>query len=126
MGNGTDVWRSLLARLAAARYARAAGVALLAAAAIGQLAAQAAPPAALDAERVLAVGVLALVATVPLAVYRPAMAALAVTFGNAVALASFGQVTAGGVVAELIAACWLGLAGGLEGVRTFRGLGGPG
>ena len=112
MGNGTEWWRGPLARLAAARYARVAGVALLAAAAVGQVVAvtlttrsggpaaggaaagqQDGFPSALAVAHLLALGLLALVATVPLAFYRPAMAALAVTFGNAVALASFGQVT---------------------------------
>ena len=59
----------------------------------------------------LALALLALVATVPLAFFLPAMAALVVTVGNAVALASFGQVTGAGMAAELIAVCWLGLAG---------------
>jgi len=121
MGNGTRVANGWLARLAAARYARAGGVALLAAAAVGQgiaravtLSAATAPPsdAALTVEYALPLSLFALLATVPLAVYRPAMAGLAVTFGNVLALASFGQVTAGGAVAECIAACWLGLAGG--------------
>jgi signal transduction histidine kinase len=130
----------LLTRLRGARYARAASVTLLAAAAVGQAITQAVTlsgpgadggqrpsfPGVLAAEYALPLSLLALLATVPLAVYRPAMAALTVTFGNAVALASFGQVTAGGLAAELIAACWLGLTGGLEGVRAFRGLGGHG
>jgi signal transduction histidine kinase len=125
------MWQARLTRLAGARYARAAGVALLAAAAVGQVAAvtltsAGAPatagvldgarqdplPGALAVGQLLALGLLALVATVPLAFYRPAMAALAVTFGNGVALASFGQVTAAGVAAELIVVWWLGRDGG--------------
>jgi len=127
-----------LERLTGARYARAAGVALLGAAAVGQVAAMtlttsSAPatgaaaaggqggfPGAPALEHMLPLGVLALVATVPLAFYRPAMAALAVTFGNAVALASFGQVTVAGVAAELIAVWWLGLAGAAGGLRAAR------
>ena len=130
-----------LARLAAARYARAAGVALLAAAAVGQVVAatltrvsapapgaavvngQGSLPATPTLEQLLALTLLALVATVPLAFFRPAMAALTVTFGNAVALASFGQVTAAGVAAELIAVWWLGLAGATVDPRTVRWLG---
>jgi signal transduction histidine kinase len=133
MGNGTQMWQARLERLAGARYARAAGVALLATAAVGQVAAvtlttASAPatggaatggpssfPGALALEHLLPLSLLALAATVPLAFYRPAMAALAVTFGNAVALASFGQVTAAGVAAELIAVWWLGRVGGALG-----------
>jgi signal transduction histidine kinase len=141
MGNGTEMWQARLERLAGARYARAAGVALLAAAAVGQVAAvtlttSSAPatggaatggpsgfPGALTLEHLLPLSLLALAATVPLAFYRPAMAALAVTFGNAVALASFGQVTAAGVAAELIAAWWLGLAGATGDLRAVRWVG---
>ena len=132
------MWQAWLARLAAARYARAAGVALLAAAAAGQVAAatlttasapatgvavargQASLPATPTLEQLLALTLLALVATVPLAFFRPVMAALTVTFGNAVALASFGQVTGAGVAAELIAAGWLGLAGATMDLRAVR------
>jgi signal transduction histidine kinase len=122
-----------LARLAAARYARAVSITLVAAAAVGQAFAQAvtlgkgaAPsgptgfPAIFATEYVLPLSLLALLATVPLAVYRPVMAAVAVTFGNAVALASLGQVTAAGMAAEVVAVCWLGLAGGLDGVGVPR------
>ncbi len=141
MENGTEMWQARLERLAGARYARAAGVALLAAAAVGQVAAvtltrHSAPatggaatggpssfPGALALEHLLPLSLLALAATVPLAFYRPAMAALAVTFGNAVALASFGQVTAAGVAAELIAVWWLGLAGATSELRAVRWLG---
>ena len=141
MGNGTQLWQARLERLAGARYARVAGVALLAAAAVGQVAAmtlttssapvtggvvrgqQTSLPATPTVEQLLALTLLALVATVPLAFYRPAMAALTVTFGNAVALGSFGQVTAAGVAAELIAAWWLGLAGATSYLRAVRWLG---
>ena len=131
-----------LTRLWGARYGRAAAVTLLAAAAAGQAIGQAVTLgesgahgyqsgvlAVQAAEYALPLILLALLATVPLAVYRPAMTAVAVTLGNAVALVSFGQVTAAGVVAELIAACWLGLAGGLDGAGAWReraGLGGLG
>jgi signal transduction histidine kinase len=128
-----------LARLAATRYARAVTVTLLALAAGGQAIGQAVTlgggpasggstglSATLAAQYVLPLSLLALLATVPLAVYRPVMAAVAVTFGNAVALASFGQVTAAGVIAELTAACWLGLAGGLDDAGGFRRPGGSG
>jgi signal transduction histidine kinase len=143
MGNGTEMWQARLTRLAGARYARAAGVALLAAAAVGQVAAvtlaRVSAPATgggaaggqggfpgsptLEHLLLLPLGVLALAATVPLAFYRPAMAAVAVTFGNAVALASFGQVTAAGVAAELIAVWWLALAGATGDPRAVRWLG---
>jgi signal transduction histidine kinase len=132
------MWQARLERIAGARYARVAGVALLAAAAVGQVAAmtlttssapvtggavrgqQTSLPATPTLEQLLALTLLALVATVPLAFYRPAMAALAVTFGNAVALGSFGQVTAAGAAAELIAAWWLGLAGASGNLRAVR------
>jgi len=128
-----------------ARYARAGFVMLLAAAAVGQAIAQAVAlgggtvpgrgtvlsgstgfSAVLATEYALPLSLLALLATAPLAVYRPAMAAVAVTFGNSVALASFGQVTIAGIVAELAAACWLGLAGGLDGAGVLRRLRGTG
>ena len=128
MGNGTSRRKERVARLAATRYARPAAVALLAVAASAQAIAYAltlggpagggprpgAGGALVAAEYVLPLTLLALLATVPLAVYRPVTAAFAVTFGNAVALASFGQLTAGGALAELAAACWLGWAGGLN------------
>ncbi len=124
MGSGTGPAAGRLKRITSAPYARAAAVTLLAAAALGQAITQAVtlsgggsartagPSAVLAAEYVLPLSLLALLATVPLAVYRPAAAAAAVTFGNAVALFSFGQLTAAGAVAELAAAGWLGLAGG--------------
>ncbi|HEY0934845.1 MAG TPA: hypothetical protein VGD91_14010, partial [Trebonia sp.] len=131
MGDETEPGKNRLARLAAAPYARAACVALLAAAAAGQAVAQAmaaggagrpgGSPGLLAAEYGLPLSLLALLATVPLAFYRPAVAAVAVTFGNVVALACFGQVTAGGGLAELAAACWLAAAGGLRRPRTVPG-----
>jgi len=153
MGNVSGVWQARLARLvaglAAARHARAVGVALLAVAAVAQVVAvtltnRAGAPVtdgavaggqdsltgALGVGQVLALGLLALVATVPLAFFRPGMAAVAVTLGNGVALASFGQVTAAGVAAELIAASWLGHCGagpgGYGGTGGYGGRGGYG
>jgi signal transduction histidine kinase len=137
MGNRTAAVKDRLRRIVGAPYARVASVTLLAATALGQAVAQAMAlsssgggsgrqagfPTVLAAEYVLPLSLLALLATVPLAVYRPAMAAVAVTFGNAVALASFGRLTAGGVIAELAAACWLGFAGGLDGAAASRALG---
>ena len=130
MGNGSATWQARLARLAAARYARAAGVALLAAAAVGQVAALTLTaqhhdsfPQVLAVGHALALAPLALAATVPLAFFRPAMAALAVTLGNAVALASFGQATGGGMGAELLSVGWLGLAGASGDPRAVRWLG---
>ncbi len=139
MTGATGKRKERLARLATTRYARPAAVALLAAAAAGQAIAQAvtlggpaaggraaAPGAVVAAEYLLPLVLLALLATVPLGVYRPATAAVAVTFGNAVALASFGLLTAGGALAELAAAGWLGWAGGLGWVSRMPGpLGGP-
>ena len=133
MVNATTAGKDRLLRLASGPYGRAALAGLLAAAALGQAVAQAltlgrpggagqqSGPAVLAAEYVLPLSLLALLATVPLAFYRPAMAAVAVTFANAVALISFGQLTAGGAAAELVAACWLGQAGGLGDVRRVRG-----
>ena len=151
MGNGTGMGKDRLGRLFTARYARAVCVTLLAAGAVGQAIAQAVAlgggtvlgggrvfgadavvdratgfSATLATEYALPLSLLALLATVPLAVYRPVMAAVAVTFGNAVALASFGQVTVAGVIAELAAACWLGLEGGLDRAWLFRLPGGSG
>jgi signal transduction histidine kinase len=139
MRNGTGVGKDRrtrldwLTRLWGARYARASAVTVLAAAAAVQAIGQAVTlggsgasgyqsgvRAVQAAEYALPLILLALLATVPLAVYRPAMAAVAITLGNAVALASFGQVTAAGMVAELIAACWLGSAGGLDGAGAWR------
>jgi signal transduction histidine kinase len=128
-----------LTRWRRARYARAASVTLLAVLAVGQALAQAVSlsgagphghqavfPATLAAEYALPLSLLALLATVPLAFYRPAMAAAGVTVGNAVALVSFGQVTVAGVAAELVAGYWLGLAGGLAGAPLPRRPGGSG
>src|SRR5271168_2243898 len=113
MRNGTDVGKDWLTRLEwltrfrGARYGRAAAVTLLAAAAAGQAVGQAVTLgesgatgyqsgvlAAQAAAYALPLILLALLATVPLAVYRPVMTAVAATLGNTVALASFGQVTA--------------------------------
>jgi signal transduction histidine kinase len=130
--NGSDMTgaagrrKERLARLATTRYGRPVAVALLAVAAAVQAIVQAVTlggpaeggrptptEAVVAAEYLLPLTLLALLATVPLGVYRPVTAAVAVTFGNAVALASFGLLTAGGALAELGAACWLGWAGGL-------------
>jgi signal transduction histidine kinase len=141
MRNERGTGQAWLARLAAARYARAAGVALLTAAALAQVGAttlttHSAPAvgpvvagqqnsltATPTLEQLLALTLLALVTTVPLAFFRPAMAAITVTFGNAVALAASGQVTAAGVAAELIAVGWLGLVGA---TIDLRAVGSPG
>jgi signal transduction histidine kinase len=139
MRNGTGIGKDWLprldwlTRLRGTRYARAAAVTLLVAAAavqalgqavtlggVGASGYQSGVLAVQAAEYALPLILLALLATVPLAVYRPATAAVAVTLGNAVALASFGQVTAAGVVAELIAVCWLGFAGGFDGAGAWR------
>ena len=138
MGHSTRSRLASLTRLAAARPARPAAVAVLATAAAGQAVAQAltlggtaaaggarpAGGAVVAAEYVLPLALLALAATVPLAFYRPVTAAVVVTGGNVLALASFGLLTVGGVIAELTAACWLGWAGGLDGGRA-AGLLGP-
>jgi len=137
MVNGTAVVKDRLKRIAGAPYARVASVVLLAVAAVGQAVPQAMtlgiPVSAfgrpggvsvvVTTEYVLPLSLLALLATVPLAVYRPAMAAIAVTFGNSVALATFGRLTAAGMIAELAAAYWLGIAGGLNGAAASRALG---
>ena len=83
MGNASATWQARLARLAAARYARAAGVALLAAAAVGQVAALTLTaqhhdsfPQVLAEGHALALTLLALAATVPLAIALRAHAGL--------------------------------------------------
>ena len=137
MGNARGAANDWVTRLAGARYARTAVVGVLAAAAVGQAIGQAVAnggqpigsPAALAVDGVLPLALLALLATVPLALPRPVMSAVAIMAANAVALAWFGQVTAGGVIAMLAAACWLGYAGGLDGPvasRVFERLGSSG
>jgi signal transduction histidine kinase len=127
MGNGMKMRRNPPAWLTRVRSVRAGYVTPLAISAVCQAILQAVglgadrstdagATAAVAAEYVLPLGLFALLATVPLAVYRPAMASAAVTFGNVLALAAFGQVTAGGAVAEVIAAWWLGLEGARAGL----------
>jgi len=106
-----------LARITAARHAPALGGALLVLAAcgqaIGQAPALAGAPAgptglALFVEYVLPLATFALLATVPLLFFPPAVAAAAVTAGNAASLASFGIATVAGIAAQLIAGYRLG------------------
>ena len=109
-----------LARARAARYAPAAGVALLTAAAFAQAAAEA---AGLPGRNVPGSGVqdvmtgglvalLAVAATVPLLLPRPAAAVITITAANLLLLAGFGEATVAGVIAQLIAAYRVGAAGG--------------
>jgi signal transduction histidine kinase len=98
-----------LARVVAARHAPAVGVALLALAAFGQALAFAssghpADPATQAMLDAVAFCLLALAATVPLFVLRPAAAAVTVTTANVLLLAGFGKATVAGVIAQLIAA----------------------
>jgi len=108
-----------LARARAARYAPAVFVALLAAAAFAQAAAEAAglpgrsvPGSGIqDVMTGALVALLAVAATVPLLLLRPAAAAIVVTAANVVLLAGFGEATVAGVIAQLIAAYRAGAAG---------------
>ena len=99
-----------LARLAAARYAPAAGVGLLAGAAATQAIAWAAAysaPGSMVPNAALFC-LLALASTVPLSVLRPVPAAIAVTVANVLAIVTFGATTAAGMAAQVIAAFLLG------------------
>jgi len=107
-----------LARVMAARHAPAAGVALLAVAAVAQAAAEFA--AAAGRHATLGPGqavfgpaptcLLALAATLPLLFLRPAAAAITIAAANALLLAGFGETTIAGVLAQLIAAYRVGAA----------------
>jgi signal transduction histidine kinase len=122
-----------LARVAAARHAPAAGVGLLALAAVIQAIAWAAVSSAPGSfvPNAALFFLLALAATVPLIVLRPAPAAIAITAANVLALATLHTTTVASVVAQVIAVCQLGVtadpagghggreaphAGGLRGV----------
>jgi signal transduction histidine kinase len=103
-----------LARLVAARYAPAVGVALLAIAAFAQAIAEAGgtgpavqPGTAVSSPNVLTVVpvcLLALASTVPLLFLRPAAATITIAAANALLLGGFGVATVAGVLAQLIAA----------------------
>jgi signal transduction histidine kinase len=107
-----------LARAVTARQAPAAGVALLALAAVAQAATQFAvaggqhgPGGAVQAVfGPLPVCLLALAATVPLLFLRPASAAITIAVANALLLAGLGMATVAGVLAQLIAAYRVGAA----------------
>jgi signal transduction histidine kinase len=103
-----------LARIAAARHARALAGGLLALAAVTQAVAWAVvsstgssvvPNAALFA-------LLALASTVPLIFLRGAAAAIAITAANVLAIATFGLTTVAGIAAQVIVVCELGREGG--------------
>jgi signal transduction histidine kinase len=102
-----------LARITAARHAPALGT-LLALAASGQAIAQgvvlAGNQSAQDVAVVYALPLcaFALLSTVPLLFFGPAVAALAVTAANAASLALFGTATVAGIAAQLIAGYRLG------------------
>jgi signal transduction histidine kinase len=107
-----------LARVVAARYAPAVGVALLALAAFAQAAAEASgapgrdvPGSGVQDVMIGAlVALLAVAATVPLLFPRPAAAAITIAAANALLLAGFGEATVAGVLAQLIAAYRVGAA----------------
>jgi signal transduction histidine kinase len=123
-----------LARLAAARYAPAACVAVLAAAAFAQAAAEAAglPGRSVPGSGVqdvmtgALVALLAVAATVPLLLPWPAAAAVTVSAANILLLAWFGEATVAGVLAQLIAAYRAGAAGAPRAVRGASAAGGAG
>ena len=107
----TGMGPNWLARLAAARYAPAAGVGLLAGAAVAQAigwaAAYSAPGSSIIANVAL-FGLLALASTVPLIILPPVPAAIAVTAANVLAIVTFGTTTVAGMAAQVIAAFLLG------------------
>jgi signal transduction histidine kinase len=110
-----------LARAAAARHAPAAGVVLLALAAVAQAAAEAAGKYGTGGTEVALnfapLCLLALASTVPLLFLRPAAAVITVTAANALLLAGFESATVAGVIAQLIAAYRAGAAGEPRPVR---------
>jgi len=107
-----------LARASAARYAPAAGVALLAIAAFAQAAAETAGlpgrnvpgSGTQDVLTGVLVALLAVASTAPLLFLRPAAAAITIAAANALLLAGFGEATVAGVLAQLIAAYRVGVA----------------
>ncbi len=100
-----------LARIAAARYAPAAGVSLLALA--GAIQAIASAPSAPDdlIPNAALFCLLALASTVPLLFLRPAAAAVAIATANVLAVAAFGVTTVAGVAAQVIAVYRLAAVG---------------
>ena len=110
-----------LARAAAARHAPAAGVALLALAAVTQAAFEAAGKYGTGgtegALNFAPLCLLALASTVPLLFLRPAAAVITITAANALLLAGFESATVAGVLAQLIAAYRAGAAGEPRSVR---------
>jgi len=123
-----------LERLTTARHAPAAGVALLALAALGQAIGQAVaaaggqPGAQVGAPQAVLYGValcvLALAATVPLLFPRPgapAAAAVTIAAANVLLVGAFGEASVAGVIAQLAASYRVGAASEL---RPARGLAG--
>ena len=105
-----------LARAVAARHAPAAGVALLALAAVGQaVAAQARRGPSISLTQAVLTGVLvcllAVAATAPLIFPRPAAAAVVIAAANVLLLTGFGVAAVAGVIAQLIVAYRAGVAG---------------
>jgi signal transduction histidine kinase len=103
-----------LARVTAARHAPAAGVGLLALAGVVQAIAWAVAysvPGSARPNNAALFALLALAMTVPLAILRPAAAAIAVTVANVLAIAVFGLTTVAGMAAQVIAVYQLGLTG---------------
>jgi signal transduction histidine kinase len=123
-----------LARAVAARHAPAAGVALLALAAVAQAIAQFAVAAVHHATEgavtavfgPLPVCLLALAATLPLLFLRPAAAAITIAAANALLLAGFGEATIAGVLAQLIAAYLAGAASTAGDAAGWGGAAGDG
>jgi signal transduction histidine kinase len=103
-----------LARIAAARHARALAGGLLALAAVTQAMAWAAVSSAASSvvPNAALFALLALASTIPLIFLRGAAAAIAITAANVLALATFGTTTAAGIAAQVIAVCELGREGG--------------
>jgi signal transduction histidine kinase len=103
-----------LARIAAARHARALGGGLLALAAVVQATAWAAVSSAASSviPNAALFSLIALASTVPLIFLRGAAAAIAITAGNVLGIATFGIATVAGIVAQVISVGELGSTGG--------------
>jgi signal transduction histidine kinase len=111
-GKRSRRWATLGRQAAAAPYAPAVAVGLLAAAAAAESVARA-DSASVSGYFAVLLCVLALASTLPLALLRaqPATAAVAVSAASVLSLAAFHTLTVAGLIAQLIALYWLGRDG---------------
>ena len=124
----TGMGPNWLTRLAAARYAPAAGVGLLAGAAAAQAmgwAAAYSPSGSSIVANAALFGLLALASTVPLIILRPVPAAITIAAANVLAIATFGTTTVAGMAAQVIAAFLLGSRARDSEARDRAPAGGP-